>query len=57
MPELPKRREVIAYCRGPYCMLSVEAVALLRGKGRKARRMREGFPEWLSAHHPVESDR
>lgn len=52
---LPKRREVIAYCRGPYCLLSVDAVALLREKGYKARRLEDGFPEWKAAGMPVEA--
>lgn len=52
---LPKRREVVAYCRGPYCLLSVDAVRLLREKGYKARRMQEGFPEWRAAGLPIES--
>jgi rhodanese-related sulfurtransferase/DNA-binding HxlR family transcriptional regulator len=52
---LPKGREVIAYCRGPYCLLSVDAVAMLRGKGYKARRMEDGFPEWRAAGLPVEA--
>jgi rhodanese-related sulfurtransferase/predicted transcriptional regulator len=52
---LPKGREVIAYCRGPYCLLSVDAVALLRKKGYQARRLEDGFPEWKAAGRPVES--
>lgn len=52
---LPKGREVIAYCRGPYCLLSVDAVALLRGKGYKARRLVDGFPEWKASGLPVEA--
>lgn len=52
---LPKGREVIAYCRGPYCLLSVDAVALLREKGYKARRLVDGFPEWKAAGLPVEA--
>ncbi|MBK9351536.1 MAG: ArsR family transcriptional regulator [Sulfuritalea sp.] len=51
---LPKGREVIAYCRGPYCLLSVDAVAMLRDKGYQARRMEDGFPEWKAAGMPVE---
>ena len=51
---LPKGREVIAYCRGPYCLLSVDAVAILRDKGYQARRMEDGFPEWKAAGMPVE---
>jgi rhodanese-related sulfurtransferase len=51
--ELPKRREVIAYCRGPYCLYSVEAVALLRAKGFRARRAEDGLPDWQAAGWPV----
>lgn len=51
--ELPKDQEVIAYCRGPYCVLSFEAVALLRGHGFRARRLEDGFPEWKAAGLPV----
>lgn len=53
--EFPKRREVIAYCRGPYCLLSVDAVAMLRTKGYKARRLEDGFPEWKASGLPVEA--
>jgi len=52
--ELPADREVIAYCRGPYCLMSFEAVALLRKKGRKARRLQDGYPEWKLMGLPVE---
>lgn len=52
---LPKGREVVAYCRGPYCLLSVDAVALLRDRGYKARRLENGFPEWKAAGLPVET--
>jgi rhodanese-related sulfurtransferase/DNA-binding transcriptional ArsR family regulator len=52
--ELPKRKEVIAYCRGPYCLLSYDAVSLLRKKGIKARRLEAGMPEWRAAGLPVE---
>ena len=55
--KLPKRREVIAYCRGPYCLLAVNAVALLRTKGFKARRLEDGFPEWKASGLPVEASR
>ena len=53
--KLPKGREVIAYCRGPYCLLSVDAVTLLRTKGYKARRLEDGFPEWKASGLPVEA--
>ena len=53
--QFPKGREVIAYCRGPYCLLSVDAVALLRTKGFKARRFEDGFPEWKASGLPVEA--
>jgi len=51
--EIPKRREVIAYCRGPYCVYSADAVKLLRKRGYRARRMEVGLPDWRSAGHPV----
>ena len=54
MKELPKRKEVIAYCRGPYCLMSYDAVSLLRRKGLKARRLEAGLPEWRAAGLPVE---
>jgi rhodanese-related sulfurtransferase len=52
--ELPKRLEVIAYCRGPYCLMSYDAVAMLRKKGLKARRLEAGLPEWRLAGFPIE---
>lgn len=55
LARLPKSREVIAYCRGPYCLLSLDAVTQLRDKGFKARRMADGFPEWAAAGLPIES--
>ncbi len=51
---LPKRREVVAYCRGPYCVYADDAVRLLRSQGRQARRLDVGFPEWRRAGLPVE---
>lgn len=53
--ELPADREVIAYCRGPYCVLSFEAAALLRARGYSVRRLEDGFPEWRAAGLPVEA--
>lgn len=53
--KLPKGREVIAYCRGPYCLLAVDAVAMLRSRGYKARRLEDGFPEWKASGLPVEA--
>ena len=47
--DLPSGEEVIAYCRGPYCVLAFEAVAKLREKGIGARRLEEGYPEWKAA--------
>ena len=55
-PELPRDKEVIAYCRGPYCVLSFEAVAALRARGFNARRLVEGFPEWRAFGLPVRGD-
>jgi rhodanese-related sulfurtransferase len=54
LSSLPKRREVVAYCRGPYCLMSYDAVALLRKKGFSARRLDAGMPEWRHAGLPVE---
>ena len=55
LEEIPRDREVVAYCRGPYCVFSDEAVALLRSRGYRARRLREGLPDWRAAGLPVES--
>ena len=52
--ELPKRREVVAYCRGPYCVYADDAVRLLRARGLRALRLDVGFPEWRRAGLPVE---
>jgi len=54
--ELPKRKEVVAYCRGPYCLMSYDAVQLLRKRGLKARRLQNGLPEWRLAGLPVTRD-
>jgi len=54
LARLPKRREIVAYCRGPYCLMSFEAVARLRKRGFRARRLENGFPEWRAAGLPVE---
>jgi len=54
LEELPRDREVIAYCRGPYCVFSDEAVALLRSRDYRARRLAEGLPDWRAAGLPVE---
>lgn len=53
--ELPADREVIAYCRGPYCVLSFEAVAALRARGYLVRRLEDGYPEWKAAGLPIEA--
>lgn len=52
--ELPADREVIAYCRGPYCVFSFEAVAALRERGYRVHRLEDGYPEWKAAGLPVE---
>ena len=54
LSELDPSHEIIAYCRGTYCVLSFEAVAKLRGHGLKARRLEEGLPEWRAAGLPLE---
>lgn len=53
--ELPVDREVVAYCRGPYCVLSFEAVAALRARGYLVRRLEDGYPEWKAAGLPIEA--
>ncbi len=55
LDELPRGKEIVAYCRGPYCVLSFEAVALLRQKGFKVRRLEDGYPEWKAAGLPVQA--
>lgn len=50
LAELPADREVVAYCRGPFCAFAHEAVRRLEDSGRRARRLREGWPEWRLAH-------
>ena len=54
LKQLPRDREVVAYCRGPWCVLSYEAVARLREAGIEARRLEDGLPEWRRAGLPVE---
>jgi ArsR family transcriptional regulator len=53
--ELSAEREIIAYCRGPYCVLSFEAVAALRARGYLVRRLEDGYPEWKAAGLPIEA--
>jgi rhodanese-related sulfurtransferase/predicted transcriptional regulator len=53
LKELPKSKDYVAYCRGPYCVYADRAVEILRASGRRARRLVEGFPEWRSAGLPV----
>jgi rhodanese-related sulfurtransferase len=52
---LPRRREIVAYCRGPYCVYADDAVRLLRARGLAARRLDVGYPEWQRAGLPIES--
>lgn len=55
LAELPRNQEIVAYCRGPYCVMAFEAVERLRQRGYKARRLQDGFPEWKLAGLPVEA--
>jgi rhodanese-related sulfurtransferase/predicted transcriptional regulator len=55
LSELPTDRDIIAYCRGPYCVLSFEAVAALRARGYLVRRLEDGYPEWKAAGLPIEA--
>lgn len=52
--ELPKDQEIVAYCRGPFCVFADDAVGMLREKGFNAKRLDEGFPEWMLDELPVE---
>ena len=54
-PKLPRRRKIVAYCRGPYCVYAHDAVRLLQARGLKARRLDVGLPEWQRAGLPVET--
>jgi rhodanese-related sulfurtransferase/DNA-binding HxlR family transcriptional regulator len=53
LKSIPRDVEVVAYCRGPYCVMADDAVRLLRRRGRPARRLEDGFPEWQRAQLPV----
>lgn len=53
LKELRSSKQIVAYCRGPYCVFADDAVRLLRRKGIKASRLLDGFPEWRDAGHPV----
>jgi len=55
LKKLNPKQEIVAYCRGPHCVLAFDAVASLREKGLKARRLEDGFPEWKTAGLPVET--
>jgi len=54
LADLDPGHEIVAYCRGPYCVLSYEAVAVLRARGFKVRRLEDGFAEWKAAGLPLE---
>jgi rhodanese-related sulfurtransferase len=54
---LPEDTEVVAYCRGPYCVYADDAVRQLRRRGFRARRLEDGYPEWQRAGHPVATGR
>jgi rhodanese-related sulfurtransferase/DNA-binding transcriptional ArsR family regulator len=54
MAELPSDREIVAYCRGPYCFLAVDAVRELQKRGMRALRLQDGLPEWRAEGLPVE---
>ena len=53
LAELPRDREIVAYCRGPYCVFSDDAAQLLQTHGFRVRRLQEGFPEWRAAGLPI----
>lgn len=55
LKEFNPSQEIVAYCRGPHCILAFDAVAQLRGKGFQARRLENGYPEWKIAGHPIKT--
>ena len=55
LPKLARDRQIVAYCRGPYCVFAFEAVVALRAKGYDARRLADGYPEWWAARRPTAS--
>jgi rhodanese-related sulfurtransferase len=55
LAELPVDKEIVAYCRGPYCVFADEAVALLRARGYQAHRLAEGLPDWRALGLPIEA--
>lgn len=55
LAELPADQQIVAYCRGPHCVLSLDAVVSLRSKGLRARRLEDGFPDWKAAGLPIET--
>lgn len=55
LAELPRERTIVAYCRGPYCVMALDAVAILRARGYEALRLDEGVPDWRARGLPVES--
>ena len=55
LKDLPKNREIVAYCRGPYCVMAIEAVAMLRKKGFRAHRMEQGIADWRARGWRIET--
>ena len=55
LSELPQEQEIVAYCRGPYCVFADEAVEILSKYGHRVRRMQEGYPDWMLANLPIET--
>jgi len=54
--ELPKDREIVAYCRGPFCVMANQAVATLSGRGYRIRTIREGISEWRASGMSLETE-
>ena len=57
LPELAREKEIVAYCRGPYCVFADEALTVLRANGYQARRLEQGLPEWRALGLPVVSEK
>ena len=56
LKEVPTDRDVVAYCRGPYCVMAIEAVELLRKKGFRAHRMEEGVVDWRARGWRIDAE-
>ena len=55
LDEFPRDRQIVAYCRGPYCVMALDAVEVLRAQGFQAVRLEDGVPDWRARGLPIEA--